>query len=179
MKKEFNTRRKVFLISLIVILIIGVLLIICGVVKNYSKPQGTQNDVNFPSGEAKKDDMLQFGESEKLGFKVNSENEENNNEIKDELNIEELKLSNFQVSKADESILISGKIENTSSKAINNIELRFILYKNSSEGMYEYTMKIPETLEANEKRDVETCIGYRYEDIASLDVKLEKLEFAK
>lgn len=176
MGEKFKTSKKSFLISLIVILIIGVILIVCGLVKNNSKPQGTQSGENISSGEINsKNDTTQYGEPEKLGFKGDSEDEE----IKDELNIEELKLSNFQVAKADQSILITGEIENTSSKAVNNMELKFILYKTLDEGMYEYTMKIPETLEANEKRNVETCIGYRYEDIASLDVELEKIEFAK
>lgn len=174
MKKVFKTKEKIFLISLVVILIIGVALVACGIIKNYSKPQGTQDDENFLSGELK-ENVSQFGEPEKLGFKGDSESEE----VKDELNIEELKLLNFQVAKADQSILITGEIENTSNKTINNVELKFILYKTSDEGMYEYTMEIPETIGAKEKRKVETCIGYKYEDIASLDVELEKIEFDK
>lgn len=174
MEKFLKEKRKSFLISMIVILVLGVILVACGIVKNYTKLQRTQDDENFLSGEIK-ENVSQFGEPEKLGFKGDSGNEE----VKDELNIEELKLLNFQVAKADQSILITGEIENTSNKTINNVELKFILYKTSDEGMYEYTMKIPEVIGAKEKRKVETCIGYKYEDIASLDVELEKIEFDK
>ncbi len=172
-KELFKSKKSIIaIIILVVILIVAVYFEISFKIflkSNYIPHEKISGEIDL------KNDTSQYSEPEKLGFKSDSENEK----IKDELNIEELKLSNFQLAKADQSILITGEIENTSSKAINNVELKFILYKTSNEGMYEYTMKIPETLEANEKRNVETCIGYRYEDIASLDVELEKIEFVK
>lgn len=181
MKEKFETKKKIYLISLVVVLIVGATLIVCGVVRNYSKPQKTNDNEDISSGEINsKEDIPQLNEPEKLGFRSDSGNSEDiNEEIKDELNIDKLKLSNFQLTKADQSVIIAGEIENTSSKAVKNIELKFILYRTSDEGIYEYSMEIPETLEVNEKRKIETCIGYRYEDIESLDVELEKIEFAK
>ena len=176
MKKEIDLKKAI----LLVILSIAILICIGVLVKNYIPKETIKVNETLDSNKSINvaENQLniheEFKNPEKLMFITKSG--ESEKEQTEEIKLEKLKLSNFVISNSNESVLITGEIENITDEPIENIELIYTLYMKDDTEPYTYTMKISEKIEAKEKRNVETCIGYKYEDIAGLDVKMEKIE---
>lgn len=111
-----------------------------------------------------------------LDFKISSGED---TKEKDELNINGLKAINFKIGLLENSTLITGELENTTNEPIQNIKLLFIMYDSNGNVVHQSNLVLPETIEPKEVRGIETSIGFKYEGISNMDVKIVDTEERK
>lgn len=138
----------------------------------------TQTNGELKSGEVveKIPDERENLKMDNLDFKISSGEDI---KTKDELNINGLKAINFKIGLLENSTLITGELENTTNKPIQNIKLLFIMYDSNGNVVHQSNIILPETIEPKEVRSVETSIGVKYENISSIDAKIVDSEISQ